>query len=74
MDMRRFCASPTCDCASESFMCSLWCGSLDIPAGARCQCRHDECLRAMPRQPRPFGAARAGLDLDRSESARRAIA
>jgi hypothetical protein len=45
MDGGRLCASPTCFCETDHFTCSLWCGSLDIPAGTRCLCRHDECLR-----------------------------
>lgn len=39
------CASPTCSCETADFTCSLWCGSFEIPAGARCLCRHDVCLR-----------------------------
>jgi hypothetical protein len=41
---RKVCASPTCLCETAYRTCSLWCGSVDIPAGVRCLCRHDACL------------------------------
>jgi hypothetical protein len=58
MDMRerRVCASPTCSCETTSVTCSLWCGSVDVPAGVRCLCRHDECLRHAARGSSPAGA------------------
>jgi hypothetical protein len=57
MDQRRLCASPTCFCETAYLTCSLWCASLEIPAGVRCLCRHEECLRHSTR-----GSATSGGD------------
>jgi hypothetical protein len=46
MGVRRPCASPICHCETDSVTCSLWCGPLDLLAGDRCRCRHDDCLTA----------------------------
>lgn len=53
----RLCANPTCFCETVYFTCSLWCGSLDIPAGVRCLCRHDVCLHDPARRSPSFRAA-----------------
>lgn len=45
----RPCANPACSCETPDVTCSLWCGALDRPAGVRCVCRHDGCVRPMAR-------------------------
>jgi hypothetical protein len=52
----RLCANPACLCETRHFTCSLWCGSLDVPAGVRCPCRHDECLHASVQRPTGSGS------------------
>jgi hypothetical protein len=67
MHERRVCASPACRCETPYRFCSRWCALLDIPAGVRCLCGHDECLfrpaRGAPWSPTADGrlhrAARA---------------
>jgi hypothetical protein len=49
MALDRPCANPTCSCSTGDVTCSLWCGALDRPAGARCACRHDDCARPLAR-------------------------
>jgi hypothetical protein len=51
MALDRPCANPTCSCSTGDVTCSLWCGALDRPAGARCACRHDGCGRSLARAP-----------------------
>lgn len=47
----RPCANPVCFCETSDVTCSLWCGTLDRPGGARCLCRHDTCVRPLARTP-----------------------
>ncbi len=49
--IERPCANPACFCQTPDGTCSLWCGALDRPAGVRCVCRHDGCVRPMVRVP-----------------------
>ncbi len=63
MEGPRLCANPVCFCETHHFTCSLWCGSLDVPAGVRCPCRHDECLYTAV-QRRPFFSVPTGSGSD----------
>jgi hypothetical protein len=47
----RPCANPVCLCQTSDVTCSLWCGALDRPAGVRCLCRHDHCVRPLAQTP-----------------------
>jgi hypothetical protein len=49
--LERPCANPACLCQTGDVTCSLWCGTLDRPAGVRCHCRHDSCVRPLARTP-----------------------
>jgi hypothetical protein len=49
--LERPCANPGCHCQTGDVTCSLWCGALDRPAGVRCLCRHDNCVRPLARAP-----------------------
>lgn len=47
--LERPCANSACLCQTGDVTCSLWCGALDRPAGVRCLCRHDNCVRPLAR-------------------------
>jgi hypothetical protein len=66
MEGPRLCANPACFCETHHFTCSLWCGSLEVPAGVRCPCRHDECLHASV-QRRVSTGSRSGVMYRRRE-------
>ncbi len=68
MAVDRPCANPVCLCQTSDVTCSLWCGTLDRPAGVRCLCRHDTCARPLARTPLWTGAGlvTAGLTSSRA--------
>ena len=69
----RPCANPACFCQTQDVTCSLWCGTLDRPAGVRCVCRHDGCARPMVRAPMWTAGTRPVMADPLPESARRVL-
>jgi len=66
----RPCANPVCLCETSDVTCSLWCGTLDRPAGVRCACRHDTCVRPLARTPLWPADSLAGVAMTPSRAGR----